>query len=100
MDQHILVSQLLSMTHEIDRAVRLADWEGAERLIGARAPYLESLEATQTPADLLTIREIQALDAGIAAETARAGEELQHEYRTSSERLNAAKQYNQAALRF
>ncbi|KAF1053160.1 MAG: B-type flagellar hook-associated protein 2 [Burkholderia gladioli] len=37
MGQHILVSQLLSMPHEIDRAVRLADWEGAERLIGARA---------------------------------------------------------------
>ncbi len=100
MDQHTLVKQVLAMTHDIDRAVRLADWEGAERLVGARKPYLGSLDAVQAPEDLLMIREIQSIDAEVAAETSRARAELQKEYRSAMERLSAARQYNQAALRF
>jgi flagellar protein FliT len=97
MDQQTLVSQVLAMTHDIDRAVRLADWAGVERLVAARSPYLMSIEAEQTPESLLMIREIQALDAAMIAESTQARDELQREYRAASERIHAARQYSQAA---
>ncbi|WP_186035879.1 flagellar protein FliT [Burkholderia gladioli] len=100
MDQSTLVRQVLAMTHEIDRAVQLADWEGAGRLVAAREPYLTSIEAEQTPAAMLMIREIQAVDAATMAASSRARDELQHEYRAAMGRLDSAKQYSQAAQRY
>ncbi|BCQ51116.1 MAG: flagellar protein FliT [Paraburkholderia tropica] len=100
MDQSILVRQVLAMTHEIDRAVQLADWEGAGRLVAAREPYLSSIEAEQTPEAMLMIREIQAIGAGTMAASTRARDELQHEYRAAMGRLDSARQYSQAAQRY
>ncbi|WP_246796430.1 flagellar protein FliT [Burkholderia perseverans] len=102
MNQSTLVSQVLAMTHDIERAARLADWAGVERLVAARKPYLMSIEADQSPESLLMIREIQAIDAAVIAESTQARDELQREYRGAIERVNAARQYSQnaAALRY
>ncbi|MBJ9715700.1 flagellar protein FliT [Burkholderia gladioli] len=101
MDQTTLVRQVLAMTHEIDRAVQLADWEGAGRLVAAREPYLTSIQAQQSPEAMLMIREIQAIDAATMAASSHARDELQHEYRAAMGRLDSARQYNsQAALRY
>ncbi|AJY64858.1 flagellar protein FliT [Burkholderia glumae] len=97
MEQHTLVSQVLAMTHDIERAVRLADWASVERLVAARNPYLMSIEAEQSPESLLMIREIQAIDAAVLAESTQTRDELQVEYRSAIERVNAARQYSQTA---
>ncbi|MEX3630503.1 MAG: flagellar protein FliT [Burkholderia sp.] len=101
MDQSTLVRQVLAMTHEIDRAVQLSDWEGAGRLVAAREPYFIAIQPEQSPEAMLMIREIQAIDAATMAASPRARDELQHEYRAAMGRLDSARQYNsQAALRY
>lgn len=97
MEQHTLVSQVLAMTHDIERAARLADWAGVERLVTARKPYLMSIEAEQSPESLLMIREIQALDAAVIAESTQARDDMQVEYRNAMQRVSAARKYGQTA---
>jgi hypothetical protein len=92
-----LVSRVLALTQRIEAAARAADWDDAAALADQRAPLLMSIEPEQTPDALVSIRQIQHIDATVTALLQDAQAALSAEYSRSLRRAHAAATYQQAA---
>lgn len=97
MNQTTLTERLWALTQEIVHAASMADWPQAARLAEERSPLFASLTATQTPAALVTVRRIQAVDAALLADARTTQFDLQAEYQTAMSRVQATNQYQRVA---
>jgi hypothetical protein len=97
MEQNSLIDRLLALTLAIQHAAALADWQEAARLTEERTPLFMQLTPEQDDTAMEAINRIQAIDAAIAADARTTQTELQSEYRSAINKIQAASKYHQAA---
>jgi flagellar protein FliT len=97
MEQNSLIDRLLELTLAIQHAAALADWQEAARLTEERTPLFMQLTPEQDATAMEVINKIQAIDAAIAADAKTTQTELQSEYSSAINKIQAASKYHQAA---
>jgi flagellar protein FliT len=97
MEQNSLIDRLLELTLAIQHAAAMADWQEAARLTEERTPLFMQLTPEQDDTAMEVINRIQAIDAAIAADAKTTQAELQSEYNSAMNKIQAANKYHQAA---
>lgn len=87
------LAHAVRLTHAIDSAVQQGDWVQARALVSERSPLLMSLQPDQPPSALAMIREIQAVDAQIAARSKAGFESLASQNADAMQRIKSTQQY-------
>ena len=90
MEQNSLIDRLLELTLAIQHAAALADWQEAARLTEERTPLFMQLTPEQNDTAMEAINRIQAIDAAIAADAKTTQTELQSEYSSAINKIQAA----------
>jgi flagellar protein FliT len=97
MEQNSLIDRLLELTLAIQQAAAMADWQEAARLTEERTPLFMELTPEQDATAMEVINQIQAIDAAIAADAKTTQSELQIEYSSAMNKVQAASKYHQVA---
>ncbi|MBJ9591189.1 flagellar protein FliT [Burkholderia seminalis] len=92
------LNHALHLTHAMQSASALRDWERVAALAGARSPLLMSLAPEQTPAALDTIRRIMDIDASITQDAQADRDRLAQQFTASRERIRAASAYQTTGM--
>ena len=98
MDQAQLLERVLALTLEIEAATRIADWQRAAQISDERSPLVRSISAQQSPAGLAVVRRIQSMDLATFQNAQVASTELAAEFQAATQNVQAARQYQRAAL--
>ena len=92
------LNQALHLTHAMQSATALRDWERVAALADARSPLLMGLSPEQTPEALDTIRRIMEIDASIAQDAQANRDQLAQQFTASRERIRAAGLYQATGM--